>query len=131
MCKSSRTCSVRALRRSTVSEDPDTGETVVEIREGSDAYPEVRIHAGGLQVSGPTPGGDGIGIRSDNDWLAYNFEGMEQPCSSDLHAQAKGGQFSRLDIRGGTMEMLRSRSSAFMQAVRRPRSDAVAATRAT
>ena len=85
--------------------DPETDGELVEIREGSDAYPEVRIHAGGLQVSGPSPGGDGIGIRSDNEWLVYNFEGMEEALAS-LENQARNGQFSRLEVRGGSMEML-------------------------
>ena len=84
--------------------DPDVAPTIA-IRQGSDAYPDVRIGARGLQLSGPPPDGSSVGIRSDNEWLIYNVEGMEQAISG-LEAQARAGQFARLEVRGGSMEML-------------------------
>ena len=89
----------------TETKDPDTGETVVEIKSGRDTYPEVRIGADGLQLSGPPPRGDGIGLRSDNDWLIYNFDAMEQSITG-LEAQARQGRFARLQVRGGSMEII-------------------------
>ncbi len=83
--------------------DPETGDTVVEIKQGKDVYPEVRIGAAGLQVSGPSPRGDGVGLRSDNDWLIYNFDALEASITS-LETQAREGRFARLIVRGGTME---------------------------
>lgn len=89
----------------TTREDPATGETIVEIREGNDAYPPVKILPGGLVVTGETPGGDGIGLRSDNDWLIYNMEATERAIAN-FALQARAGRFSRLEVRGGQMEML-------------------------
>ena len=86
-------------------EDLPSGRTLYEIRQGSDVYPEVYIRPEGLKVSGPSPSGDGIGIRSDNDWLIHNFENMEHAIN-DLESQARGGQFARLEIRQGSFEML-------------------------
>ncbi len=89
----------------TESRDPETGEIVVEVQSGRDTYPEVRIGADGLQLSGPPPRGDGIGLRSDNDWLIYNFDAMEQSII-DLETQAREGRFARLQVRGGSMEFI-------------------------
>jgi hypothetical protein len=85
--------------------DGGTGETVFEVKQGNDVYPEVRIKASGLEVSGALPRGDGVGIRSDNDWLIYNFEGADQAIAA-LETQAKQGQLARLEVRGGSMEIL-------------------------
>ncbi len=89
----------------TLTEDAESGEMIARVRQGSDIYPDVRIGRKGLTVSGPSPTGDGIGLRSDNDWLIYNMEGMEQAVSL-LQAQAGQGQFSRLEVHGGSMELL-------------------------
>ncbi len=89
----------------TASTDPDTGETVVKVQQGKDVYPDVHIGADGLKVSGPLPRGDGTGLRSDNDWLIYNLEAMDEAIAA-LESQAKSGLFTRLEIHGGAVEIL-------------------------
>ena len=86
-------------------EDLPSGETLVEIRQGDEVYPEVLIGPDGLKVSGPPPRGDGVGIRSDNEWLVYNLEGLEH-LLADFEGQAVGGRLARFEVRGGIFEML-------------------------
>src|SRR6185312_4559164 len=58
--------------------DPKGGQPTVRILEGEDAFPSIGISAGGLSVHGNLPNGQAAGLRSDNDWLIYNLEAMEQ-----------------------------------------------------
>lgn len=76
----------------------------VRIIEGANALPSVAISSGGLNVRGTLPAGQSKGLRSDNDWLIYNLEGMEQSLANVV-AQGKQGMFSKLSIRDGVMDM--------------------------
>lgn len=93
------------LARFVVEEQPGSDDATVRVIEGDTAYPSVGILSKGLQVRGHLAGGDGIGLRSDNDWLIYNMEASEKSLA-DLIVHAKEGRFSRLDIRDGQLEML-------------------------
>jgi hypothetical protein len=84
--------------------DPKGGRPTVRILEGEDAFPSVGISAGGLSVHGNLPNGQAAGLRSDNDWLIYNLEAMEQSLG-DIVTQAQQGRFSRLIIKDGSMDM--------------------------
>lgn len=86
-------------------ESVETGQAVVRIMEGNSAFPSVGILADGLSVRGALPEGDGIGLRSDNEWLILNVEGNEKSLA-DLIIQAREGEFSFLEVEGGTLEML-------------------------
>ena len=84
--------------------DPKGGQPTVRILEGEDAFPSIGISAGGLSVHGNLPNGQAAGLRSDNDWLIYNLEAMEQSLG-DIVTQAQQGRFSRLIIKNGSMDM--------------------------
>lgn len=93
------------LARFELVDDSKTGETLVRILEGQSAYPSVGIMESGLTVRGAIPDGDGVGLRSDNDWLVQNIEANEKSLA-DLIVQAEEGRFSKLEIQGGKIEML-------------------------
>ena len=87
-----------------VSDPSDGGRAIVKVQEGQDSFPSVGISSGGLSVHGSMPNGQVAGLRSDNDWLIYNMEAMEQGLAGIL-TQAQAGRFSRLTIRDGVMDM--------------------------
>jgi hypothetical protein len=85
-----------------VIEDPNGGTPTVQVREGEDAFPPVAISPDGIDLgSAPAPGP----MRSDNEWLIYNLEASEKSLA-DIVAQSAQGRFSKLKIRGGTMDMI-------------------------
>ena len=83
-----------------VVDDPNGGETTVRVLEGSDAFPQIGIRSGGIEVEGQLPEGSTASMRSDNDWLVYNLEAAEQGMAQIVE-QAAAGRFSRLIIRDG------------------------------
>jgi hypothetical protein len=85
-----------------VAHDP-TG-TTVRVLEGRDAFPQIGIRSGGIEVQGQLPEGSTANMRSDNDWLVYNLEAAEQGMAQIVQ-QAAAGRFSRLIIRDGILEM--------------------------
>lgn len=88
-----------------VVSDPDGGPATVRVQEGEDAFPTVNIREGGLDVAGALPASLGsAGLRSDNEWLIYNFEAMELGLG-DVVQQAQEGRFSRFVIRDATLDM--------------------------
>jgi len=86
-------------------EDADTGEITAQISEGNYIAPTVRIRQDGLQLAGQERNGTPGGLRSDNDWLIYNLEAMNQSLS-EIAAQAMSGQLSRIVIRDGSVGIL-------------------------
>lgn len=92
------------LARMEIIEDPNGGRPTVRILEGRDAFPAVSIEEGGLDMRGDLPDGLTQGVRSDNDWLIYNLEAAAKSLG-DVILQAEEGRFSRLIVRGGTIDM--------------------------
>lgn len=84
--------------------DTGGGPPTVRVLEGADAFPSVGIHAEGVAVSGQLPEGQTPMMRSDNDWLLYNIEAAGGGITTIIE-QAELGRFSRLIVRGGTLEM--------------------------
>jgi hypothetical protein len=85
-------------------DDPAGGPPTVRVQEGEDAFPTIGISPGGIDVQGtaqPAP------LRSDNEWLIYNLEASEKSLA-DIVTQSTQGRFSKLRIRGGTMDMIDS-----------------------
>lgn len=86
-------------------DDPNNaGQTTVRVLEGSDAFPQIGIRSGGIEIQGALPEGSTANMRSDNDWLVYNLEAAESGMAEIVN-QAKQGTFSRLRIRDGKLEM--------------------------
>jgi hypothetical protein len=83
--------------------DDAGGPPTVQVIEGADAFPEVAISSGGVDVRGELPS-SALPMRSDNDWLIYNLEAAEQGIASVVE-QAQLERFSRLVIRDGTLDM--------------------------
>jgi hypothetical protein len=84
--------------------DPDGGQATVRVLEGRDAFPQIGIRSGGIEVEGQLPEGSTASMRSDNDWLVYNLEAAEQGMAQIVE-QARAGRFSRLIIRDGSLDM--------------------------
>lgn len=84
-----------------IVEDAAGGPPTVRVLEGQDSFPTVGISNQGLAL-GDTPAT--VTMRSDNDWLVYNLEAAEQAVA-DILVQAAQGRFSKLVIRGGTLDM--------------------------
>ncbi len=84
--------------------DPAGGPATVRVLEGSSAFPDVGIHSGGIDVTGGTAETGGTKMRSDNDWLVYNLEAAEEGITSIID-QAEMGRFSRLVVKGATVDM--------------------------
>ncbi|MBN9314368.1 MAG: hypothetical protein J0I99_01370 [Devosia sp.] len=83
--------------------DEPNGERTVRVIEGQDAFPQVNLSAGGVDVKGDVPDAS-LGIRSDNDWLVYNLEAAAKGIAGIVQ-QAKLGNFSRLVVRNGALDM--------------------------
>ncbi|MDB5541317.1 MAG: hypothetical protein JWQ89_3044, partial [Devosia sp.] len=83
--------------------DEPGGNRTVRVMEGQDAFPEVNLSSGGVDVKGKLPEAS-LGIRSDNDWLVYNLEAAASGIAGIVQ-QAKLGNFSRLVVRGGALDM--------------------------
>jgi hypothetical protein len=83
--------------------DGPGGERTVRVIEGEDQFPEVNLSAGGVDVKGQMPEAS-LGIRSDNDWLVYNLEAAAKGIAGIVQ-QAKVGNFSRLVVREGALDM--------------------------
>ncbi len=83
--------------------DEADGSRTVRVIEGEDQFPELDISANGMDVRGIVPDPK-LGIRSDNDWLVYNMEAAGNGIAGII-AQAKAGNFSKLVVRGGTLDM--------------------------
>lgn len=81
-------------------DSPDGGTPTLRVLEGEDAFPTIAISPEGI---GSAPGKP-VPMRSDNDWLIYNLEASEVAIN-DLVAQIEQGKFSRLMVRGGTIDM--------------------------
>lgn len=73
-------------------------EPTLRVLEGEQAFPPVDISSEGIGA------GDASFLRSDNDWLIFNLEAFDKSIA-DLLAQVQQGRFSRLVVRGGTVEM--------------------------
>ncbi|MBN9304416.1 MAG: hypothetical protein BGO82_18750 [Devosia sp. 67-54] len=82
--------------------DPNGGPATVRVLEGSTAFPDAGIHAGGIDVRGEQT--EATHMRSDNDWLVFNLEAAEAGISSIIE-QAEMGRFSRLVIKNATVDM--------------------------
>ncbi|WP_157959936.1 AsmA-like C-terminal domain-containing protein [Devosia submarina] len=85
-----------------IIDDPQGGAPTVRVQEGHDAFPPVVISPNGIdlgEANSPAP------LRSDNEWLIYNLEASEKGLA-DIVAQSAQGRFSKLKIRGGTMDMI-------------------------
>lgn len=83
--------------------DDASGNRTVRIIEGKDAFPQVDFSSSGVDVKGQLPDPN-LGIRSDNDWLVYNLEAAAKSIAGIVE-QARLGNFSRLVVRNGTLEM--------------------------
>ena len=83
--------------------DEPNGERTVRIIEGQNSFPQVNLSADGLDVKGDVPE-NSLGIRSDNDWLVYNLEAAASGIAGIVE-QAKQGNFSRLIVRRGKLDM--------------------------
>jgi len=83
-------------------DEPD-GSRTVRVIEGQDQFPELNISATGMAVRGIVPDPK-LGIRSDNDWLVYNMEAAGNGIAGII-AQAKAGNFSKLVVRDGVLDM--------------------------
>ncbi len=83
--------------------DEPNGERTVRVIEGQDAFPQVNLSAEGVDVKGEVPEAS-LGIRSDNDWLVYNLEAAAKGIAGIVQ-QAKLGNFSRLVVRDGALDM--------------------------
>lgn len=83
--------------------DDDQGGRTVRVIEGKDAFPEVNIAPDGVNVKGVLPD-PSLKMRSDNDWLVYNLEAAGSGIAGIVE-QAKLGNFSRLIVRDGTLDM--------------------------
>jgi hypothetical protein len=90
------------LAKFDIVNEPDGG-TTVRVLEGQDQFPELDISAKGMDVRGEVPDPK-LGIRSDNDWLVYNLEAAGSGIAGIIE-QAKAGNFSKLVVRGGTLDM--------------------------
>ncbi|WDR05670.1 AsmA-like C-terminal domain-containing protein [Devosia rhodophyticola] len=86
-----------------VVDDPDGGPPTVRVLEGADTFPSFDISTDGIDVSGQTPVSPGSKLRSDNDWLIYNLEAMEQGVAQIVE-QATHGRFSKLVVRDGIVD---------------------------
>ncbi|RYI00240.1 MAG: hypothetical protein EON48_17775, partial [Acetobacteraceae bacterium] len=75
----------------------------MRVIEGQDQFPELNISATGMDVRGIVPDPK-LGIRSDNDWLVYNMEAAGNGIAGII-AQAKAGNFSKLVVRDGVLDM--------------------------
>ena len=83
-------------------DEPD-GSRTVRVIEGQDEFPDVAFSSEGLDVRGTVPDPK-LGIRSDNDWLVYNLEAAAEGIAGIIQ-QARSGSFSKLVVRGGTLDM--------------------------
>ncbi len=83
--------------------DTPDGERTVRVIEGESKFPQVNLSSGGVAVTGEVPESS-LGIRSDNDWLVYNLEAAAQGIAGIVQ-QAKLGNFSRLVVRKGALDM--------------------------
>lgn len=84
-------------------EDAPDGSRTVRVIEGQDSFPDVTLSPDGVDVKGTVPDPK-LGIRSDNDWLVYNLEAAGKGIAGIIE-QARLGNFSKLVVRGGTLEM--------------------------
>jgi hypothetical protein len=82
--------------------DPKGGPATVRVIEGTAAFPDAGIHSKGIDVTGKQT--DATRMRSDNDWLVYNFEAAETGIASVIE-QAQMGRFSRFQVKRGTVDM--------------------------
>ncbi|WP_374623232.1 hypothetical protein [Devosia sp.] len=83
--------------------DEADGSHTVRVIEGQDEFPDVALSKEGLDVRGTVPDPK-LGIRSDNDWLIYNLEAAGEGIAGIIQ-QARNGSFSKLVVRGGTLDM--------------------------
>lgn len=83
--------------------DEPNGERTVRVIEGQSSFPEVNLSPDGVSVTGDVPDSS-LGIRSDNDWLVYNLEAAANGIAGIVQ-QAKLGNFSRLVVRNGALDM--------------------------
>lgn len=83
-------------------DEPD-GSRTVRVIEGENQFPELSISAKGMGVLGVVPDPK-LGIRSDNDWLVYNMEAAGNGIAGIIE-QARVGNFSKLVVRGGVLDM--------------------------
>ena len=83
-------------------DDPDGGRTV-RVIEGQEAFPDIDLSPQGVEMAGNVPQ-MGLGMRSDNDWLLYNLMAAHEGIAGIVE-QARQGNFSRLVVRGGTLDM--------------------------
>jgi len=94
-------------------DDENGGSPTVRILEGATPQPTVRISSEGLNLRGTLPDGSPA-FRSDNDWLIYNFNAMEESIGQ-FEKQARMGRFSRLRVREGRLDMHDSVYGLFRQ----------------
>lgn len=85
-----------------ITDDPEGGPPTVRVQEGQDTFPPVAISPTGIELG---PASATARMRSDNEWLIYNLEASEKSLA-DIVAQSAQGRFSKLKIRGGTMDMI-------------------------
>ena len=83
--------------------DEADGSRTVRVIEGQDSFPDVTFSSAGVDVNGTVPDPK-LGMRSDNDWLVYNLEAAGDGIAGII-AQARLGNFSKLVVRGGTLDM--------------------------
>ena len=90
------------LAKFEIVDEPD-GSRTVRVIEGQDQFPELDISSSGMSVQGVVPDPK-LGIRSDNDWLVYNMEAAGNGIAGII-AQARAGNFSKLVVRDGVLDM--------------------------
>ncbi|MEO6395436.1 MAG: hypothetical protein ABIO40_05960 [Devosia sp.] len=84
--------------------DPGGGTSTVRILEGTSGFPQMGFGGDeGIQISG-APVTEGTRVRSDNDWLIFNLEAMQEGIAGIIE-QARLGRFSRLVVKRGTLQM--------------------------
>src|SRR5690606_15539095 len=90
------------LAKFEVVDEPD-GSRTARVIEGQDHFPDVELSAEGMDVRGEVPDPK-PGIRSDEAWLIYNREAAGNGIAGIIE-QARAGNFSKLVVRDGTLDM--------------------------
>lgn len=83
--------------------EDSAGGLTVKVMEGEDAFPQIDLSSNGVDVLGTLPSA-AVGMRSDNDWLVYNLEAAGKSIGAIMD-QARQGNFARVVVRDGTLEM--------------------------
>ncbi len=87
-----------------IVEPEDGSAPYVRVRQGEAERPSVDISAGGISVDGTSAAELTGQFRSDNDWMVANIIAADEALAS-FRVQTENGAFSRLRVRGGSLDM--------------------------